>query len=111
MDRIKKLFWKLNNKKKRLVANVCSWILTRQSKAFMKRMNFRNIRRNLGRHNGLFVVAYICTDYPFYKGKLNVAADNVIDIIQPQNPCDANQEDVDKCRGPYSNKVQDTQIH
>lgn len=74
MDRIKKLFWKLNNKKKRLVANVCSWILTRQSKAFMKRMNFRNIRRNLGRHNGLFVVAYICTDYPFYKGKLKVHA-------------------------------------
>lgn len=111
MDRMKKLFWKLNNKKKRLVANVCTWILTRQSKAFMKRMGFRNIRRNLGRHNGLFVVAYICTDYPFYKGKLNVAADNVIDIIQPQNPCDANQEDVDKYRGPYSNKVQDTQIH
>lgn len=111
MDRMKKFFWKLNNKKKRLVANVCSWILTRQSKAFMERMNFRNIRRNLGRHNGLFVVAYICTDYPFYKGKLNVAADNVIDIIQPQNPCDANQEDVDKRRGPYSNKVLDTQIH
>ena len=80
---MRKLLWKLNNKRKRLVANVCTWILTRQSKAFMKRMNFRNIRRNLGRHNGLFVVAYICTDYPFYKGKLNVAADNVIDIIQP----------------------------
>lgn len=100
MDRIKEIFWKLNNKKKRLVANVCTWILTRQSKAFMKRMGFKNIRRNLGKHNGLFVVAYICTDYPFYKGKLNVAADNVIDIIQPQNPCDAHQADSDRSHDP-----------
>ena len=110
MDRMKKFFWKLNNKKKRLVANVCTWILTRQSKAFMKRMGFRNIRRNLGRHNGLFVVAYICTDCPFYKGKLNVAADNVIDIIQPQNPCDANQADSDRSHDPCHDKAQDTRI-
>jgi len=93
---MKNFFKRIDNKRKRLLANICARILSRDSQKFMKRMGFRNIRRNLGKHNGLFVVAYICTDYPFYKGKLNVAADNVIDIIQPQNPCDANQEDSDK---------------
>ena len=94
----------------RLITSICAWILSRQSKAFMKRMGFRNIRRNLGKHNGLFVVAYICTDYPFYKGKLNVAADNVIDIIRPQNPCDANQADSDRSHDPCPDKAQDTRI-
>lgn len=95
----------------RLITSICAWILSRQSKAFMKRMGFRNIRRNLGKHNDLFVVAYICTDYPFYKGKLNVAADNVIDIIQPQNHFDAHQADSDRSHDPCPDKAQDTRIH
>lgn len=82
-------------KMNRLITSICAWILSRQSKAFMKRMGFKNIRRNLGKHNDLFVVAYICTDYPF---------------TRQQNHFDAHQADSDRSHDPCPDKAQDIRI-
>ena len=108
---MKKLLWKLNNKKKRLIANLCAWLLSRETKGFMKQTEFRNVRRNLGKHNGLWVVAYICTEYPFNKGKLNVTCDNVINLNRTQNHCDGSEADSDRFHDSCFDKEQGNRSH
>lgn len=110
MEKIKKFFWKLNNKRKRALTNFAAWLISRDSKAFMKKMGFKNVRHTLGKHNGLWVIVYACTDYPFNRGNLKVTCDNVIGLNGRNNPCDEKTEDLDKCRDPYSDKVQNIPI-
>lgn len=57
-----------------------AWIIARVNKPWMDRMNFKNVRLNLHKHHGLWVVTFLCTDFPFRKDNpLNCGA-NVVSI-------------------------------
>lgn len=102
---MRKFLWKLNNKKKRLLCNFAAWILTSRAKAEMEMFGWKRLR--CYKHvNGLWLVYYVCTDFP--KSEEMPLGDNCIEINGRGDPhYNGNQKATGLSRRPDSDTAED----
>lgn len=62
MNKIKKLLWKISNKKKRLLLKIAAHIIVNQEKPVMNHFGWETLRW-LMNVNGVFLVFYVCKDF------------------------------------------------
>lgn len=60
---MRKFLWKLNNKRKRILCKIAAWILTSQAKSGMEMFGWKRLRW-YEHTNGLWLVYYVCMDFP-----------------------------------------------
>lgn len=73
-------FKKIKNKIIRFRKNRIAKFIAKTELPMMEKFGFKNVRVTLGKHNGLWVVAFLCTDYPFGKDSPLNFGDNCIAI-------------------------------
>lgn len=105
MEKIKKFFWKLGNKRKRILRKIAAHILTSQAKSGMEKFGWKRLRW-YEHTNGLWLVYYVCMDFP--KSEEMPLGDNCIEINGRGSPRDnGNQEATESSRRSDSDTDED----
>ena len=79
-ERLRKLFWKLKCRKYRIFRSLIARYLAKENKPGMEKFGWKTMLCNLGKSNGLWVVAYITSDHPFESETSLPLGDNCIRI-------------------------------
>ena len=107
MKKIKKFFWKLGNKKKRLLLKIAARIIVSQKKPGMDYFGWKTCRWLMD-VNGVFLVCYLCKDF---KRTYDVPfGDNSVQINGKGGlRCNGNQESSESSRHPVPCIAEDIQ--
>lgn len=91
---------------KNLIEQLAAGFIAKANKPWMDRMNFKNVRLNLRKHNGLWVVVFLCTDYPFEKGSpFNSCDSSTMANCHNEHCCHAIEPDSESYRHSDSDEV------
>ena len=102
MDKMKKFFWKLSGKKQRLMRRLGAWLIAKQARPVMDKYGWKTLRW-LEPTSGLYVLYYVCREFPHTKPDKYPLGDNGFKIktSHEQKRCQDDQQELLSKRHDY----------